>query len=301
MMSTDAPTGTPAPDPTPRASRIVGRARLARNLLARLPRGQSLLLYGGPKLGKTSLLEHLRECLNRERPGSAAYLDLARVQDVEAVASTTGGACYLLVDHADHLLAEPSFRTIALLQGRGFKAIVWTGRRAWRDFAASAPELRLHPVPLAVLLPSQAHELVSPGLTANQIEWALSNGGTHPYVLETLRSVLLQAGPKVVDDRELFRAAIERLAPCFDACLRELRHPNEARLLDYLVRIGAPVGPAYAAQALGLPTVKRDGDVLCHLGLISRWNLNEGAKLQAGCPVFNAWYLGHVAGTPAVT
>ena len=133
MMPTDAPTGTPAPDPTPRANRIVGRARLARNLLARLPRGQSLLLYGGPKLGKTSLLEHLRECLNRERPGSAAYLDLARVQDVEAAASTTGSACYLLVDHADHLLAETSSRTMALLRDREVEATVWGGGRAWLD------------------------------------------------------------------------------------------------------------------------------------------------------------------------
>jgi hypothetical protein len=30
---------------------------------------------------------------------------------------------------------------------------------------------------------------------------------------------------------------------------------------------------------------------LCCLGLISRWNLNEGAMLHAHCRIFNDWYL----------
>ena len=68
-----------------------------------------------------------------------------------------------------------------------------------------------------------------------------------------------------------------------------------------LVKIAAPVGPADAARMVGLPSVKRDGDVLSYPGLISRWNLNEGGKLQAGCRVFNAWYLAHAAGAPAAT
>jgi hypothetical protein len=34
---------------------------------------------------------------------------------------------------------------------------------------------------------------------------------------------------------------------------------------------------------------------LCCLGLISRWNLKDGAMLHANCQLFNGWYLTAVA------
>ncbi len=46
-----------------------------------------------------------------------------------------------------------------------------------------------------------------------------------------------------------------------------------------------------AGNVLNVSSVKQPADVLCYLGLISRWNLAEGAKLDARCTLFNDWCL----------
>ncbi len=64
------------------ATQFTGRTRLAQNLLSRCLRRQSILLSGGPKLGKTSMLLHLKWLVDQDREASSAtpaavYLDLA--------------------------------------------------------------------------------------------------------------------------------------------------------------------------------------------------------------------------------
>ena len=86
------------------------------------------------------------------------------------------------------------------------------------------------------------------------------------------------------------QAVQARLAPFFLGCLQAVREPIERALLDYLIVQTRPVNPREAAHALGLPTVKPAADTLCYLGLISRWNLNEGAMLHTSCRLFNDWY-----------
>ncbi len=271
----------------------VGRKGLVRNLLARLERGQSLLLYGGPKLGKTSLLRHLEASLNRDPEQPAAYLDLDTYPRLEPVPSSLPRARYLLVDNCDRLSDGEAARFIGSLQRRAGRALVWAGGRPWREFAVTQPaaaDLRLHPVPLAVLLPSEARELAGPGLRAEEIDWLLSQGGTHPYYLATLRAELL-AARAVASHDVVLKTAINRLQPCFAACLRALFTPTEARVLDHLVRQAAPLNPKTVCQALDLPTVKPEADVLAYLGMISRWNMAEGAVLHVGSGAFVTWYL----------
>lgn len=271
----------------------VGRQGLVRNLLGRLERGQSLLLYGGPKLGKTSLLRLLATRLNRDAEGAAAHVDLATAPELVPVPSSIPQARYLLVDNCDRLPDGDAARAIASLQQQAGRAVVWAGGRRWRDFAATQADragLRAHPVPLAVLLPGEARELAGPGLCADDLEWLLSQGGTHPYFLEILRDEMRAGGGEASRDVVL-KGAITRLEPCFRACLLALRTPTEARVLDYLVRRAAPLNPQAVSQALDLPTVKPEADVLAYLGLISRWNMNEGAVLQVGSGAFATWYV----------
>ncbi|MEK6525339.1 MAG: hypothetical protein AABZ22_00550, partial [Nitrospirota bacterium] len=173
-------------------------------------------------------------------------------------------------------------------------AVVWSGGRAWREFIRSGQSrLELLPVPLAVLLNGEARSLVKPDLTMDQIDSVLSYGGTHPYVLKVLRARMIADGP-TADPAQTLQAVRAQLAPFFLACLEAVREPIERTLLDHLIVQAKPMNPREAAHALGLPTVKAAADTLCYLGLISRWNLNEGAMLHASCRLFNEWYLGHV-------
>ena len=275
---------------------FVGRAGLAHNLATRCAGGQSMLVYGGPKLGKTSLLLHLREVLEQGRESGsgpdALYLDLrdedcrARFVAGKAVDSVQERSVVLLLDNCNALLPSvPSSRPA--------QATVWAGGRAWRDFVWSgglgqAPL----PVPLAVLLNGEARSLVTPDLAPNLVDAVLAYGGTHPYVLQALRVRLIAEGP-ASDLARALQAVRAELVPFFLACLQELTAPAERALLDWLIAQAKPMNPRDAAQALGQETVKSTADVLCFLGLISRWNLNDGAVLHANCRLFNDWYFAH--------
>ncbi|HZC82359.1 MAG TPA: hypothetical protein VE222_11725 [Nitrospiraceae bacterium] len=263
-----------------------------------------MLVYGGPKLGKTSLLLHLRGLLEQERESGsgngpvAEYLDLrdeeSRARFVvgqwgQPVDSAPDRSVVLLLDNCDALLPSvPSYRPA--------QATVWAGGRAWRDFVWSGGLDRAPlPVPLAVLLNGEARSLVTPDLAPHQVDAVLAYGGTHPYVLTVLRAHLIAEGPKA-DLAHAIRAVRAQLAPFFLACLQELKEPTERALLEWLITQAKPMNPRDAAHALGQETIKSTADVLCFLGLISRWNLHDGAVLHANCRIFNDWYLAHSKG-----
>jgi hypothetical protein len=282
--------------------RFVGRAGLVRNLVTRLHRRESVLLYGGPKLGKTSLLLHLRWRLEQQGVPSSDGLTAQYGDCVEAevrerfLAGDLQRSSILLLDNCDHLLPHGLGKWKPLARGKGDgdpgRTMVWAGGRAWREFIRSEHSgLKLAPVPLAILLNGEARSLVKPELTTDQVDALLSHGGTHPYVLKMLRARMI-ANP-TADPAHIIGIVQVRLAPFFLACFEAVREPVERALLDYLIRHRGPVNPRKAAQALGLPTVKPAADTLCYVGLISRWNLNEGAMLHASCRLFNDWYGAH--------
>jgi hypothetical protein len=258
-----------------------------------------VLLYGGPKLGKTSLLLHLKWLLEQQGVSSSDRLAVQYGDCVEAevrerfLAGDLQRSSILLLDNCDHLLQHglSKGKPLALGKGNGgpSQTMVWAGGRDWREFIRSERSgLKLAPVPLAILLNGEARSLVKPELTTDQVDAILSHGGTHPYVLKMLRARMI-ADP-TADPAPIVGAVQVRLAPFFLACLEAVREPVERTLLDYLIQHRGPINPRQAAQALGLPTVKPAADTLCYLGLISRWNLNEGAMLHASCRLFNDWY-----------
>jgi len=280
--------------------RFIGRAGLVKNLAGRCSAWQSVLLYGGPKLGKTSLLLQLRWVLERQQTPSwstpaVQYLDLLDL-DIRRkfLAGEWDQVQVLLLDNCEALMAEGD-RLVERVKhdaqrGTAGQAVVWVGDRAWYEYAKSAKdELNLLLAPLAVLLTSEARALVGPALQPAQIDTVLQYGGTHPYVLKTLRTQFLAAEPKAGANAVL-RAAAKTLAPFFESCAKVVE-PGEHKLLRWLVKKGKPANPKEAAKALKMPSVKAAADALCYLGLISRWNLEQGAMLHANCKLFNGWYL----------
>jgi hypothetical protein len=279
------------------ATQFTGRTRIAQNLIRRCLRRQSILLYGGPKLGKTSMLLHMKWLLDQDRETSPArpptlYLDLtdeaARKQLLVGRRATP--APIWLLDNCDHLLEEGIGKLGEFMTSASHAhAIVWAGARSWHDFALDHTwTTNLRPAPLAVLLQGEARELLTPRLTPDQITAALTAGGTHPYVLNVFVQHMLSCPG---DPTGAPATAREHLVPFFQACHEAVRLAAEQALLKYLVKQARPINPREAAAILGIPTVKPAADALCWIGLICRWNLNEGAMLQANCRVFNEWYL----------
>ena len=280
--------------------RFIGRAGLVKNLAGRCSSWQSVLLYGGPKLGKTSLLLQLRWVLERQQTPSwsspaVQYLDLLDLDmRRKFLAGEWDRTQVLLLDNCDVLMAEGdrlAERVTRYAQrGTAGQAVVWAGDRAWYEYAKSAKaELNLLLAPLAVLLNSEARALVGPTLRPPQIEAALLHGGTHPYVLKALRTQFLAAEPKV-GAKAVLRTAARTLVPFFESCAKAVE-PSEHKLLRWLAKKGKPANPREAAKALKVSSVKAAADALCYLGLISRWNLEQGAMLHANCRLFNEWYL----------
>jgi len=280
--------------------RFIGRAGLVKNLAGRCSKWQSVLLYGGPKLGKTSLLLQLRWVLERQQTPSwtnpaVQYLDLFD-QDTRRkfLVGEWDQVQALLLDNCDTLMVEGDRLTEKMTyyaqRGAAGQAVVWAGGRTWYEYAKSSKtELNLQLAPLAVLLNNEARSLVVPALQSAQIEAALQYAGTHPYVLKVLRTQLLAADPKA-GTKAVLRAATRQLEPFFEACVKAME-PGERRLFRWLAKKGKPMNPKEAARAVQAGSVKQTADTLCYLGLISRWNLEDGAKLHASCKLFNEWYL----------
>jgi hypothetical protein len=280
--------------------RFIGRAGLVKNLASRCSAWQSVLLYGGPKLGKTSLLLQLRWVLERQQTPSwsapaVQYLDLLDL-DVRRkfLAGEWDRTQVLLLDNCELLMTEGDRLAErvkrAAQRGAAGQAVVWSGTRAWYEYAKSAKaELNLLLAPLAVLLAGEARALVGPALQPAQIDAALQYGGTHPYVLKVLRAQFLAAEPRA-GVKAVMRAAARALVPFFESCANAVA-PGEHKLLRWLVKKGKPANPGEAAKALKMPSVKAAADALCYLGVISRWNQEDGAKLRANCLLFNDWYL----------
>jgi hypothetical protein len=302
-----AASGEPASSENPEAPvfgpHFVGRAGLVRNLLNRCASRQSVLVYGGPKLGKTSLLHHLKWCLEQPRASSsepaqaALYVDLNEdASHDRLLAGPYDRSAVFLLDNCDRLV-KTHLPAVEAMQGTA-QAIVWAGGRSWLDFVRSgrsspvSQSSPLVPVPLAIFLEKEARELVGADLTPDQRDTVLAYGGTHPYVLKKLRAGMIAAGQRA-DPTDLLRTTQSSLAPFFSACVDAIREPSEQTLLDYLIAQTRPVNPAEAARALGLPTIKPAADALCYLGLISRWIRDEEATLLASCRLFNDWYQAH--------
>lgn len=115
--------------------RFIGRAGLVKNLATRCSAWQSVLLYGGPKLGKTSLLLQMRWVLERQQTPSwtqppVQYLDLADedlrrrflIGEWDRVQTLLLDNCDALMEEGERLIDK---RARDVQRGAASQAVVW--------------------------------------------------------------------------------------------------------------------------------------------------------------------------------
>ncbi|MGV7229913.1 MAG: hypothetical protein ACQ9IQ_14805, partial [Nitrospirales bacterium] len=181
---------------------FLGRKGLVRNMVWRLQRGESLSLYGGPKLGKTSLLLHLAWHLNQASSSPSAsgfaaeYFDLAVETDCARLRSHSPKAeTIMLLDNCDNV-SEGDGLSLTEIQKIHSKGIVFAGGRAWKESQSGVGDgPTVKPIPLSVFLEHEARQMINQQLSPTQQALALKYGGTHPYLLNILQGELVGAGP----------------------------------------------------------------------------------------------------------
>ncbi|HIC04653.1 MAG TPA: hypothetical protein EYG58_02190 [Nitrospirales bacterium] len=275
---------------------LVGRDGMLRNVMWRLGRHESLVVFGGPKLGKSSFLLDLNQRLDRDAMTSR-YLDLDNADDQEmllAVVPDPPIGIYLL-DNCDALCEKKGTIRDFLSHSSGLRVVMAGGRRWHDEVSVNGWASELRRIPLAVLLDKDARQLVCASHLNEQVESILALAGTHPYVLNVLCAQDRDFNADA-DVAAVWSEVSEMLAPFFLNVVQQLKTPIEHRLLHYLVRLAAPVNPQIAAEALEQTTLKAVADMLSWLGVISRCIRNDEATLFANSALFNLWYVEHVAG-----
>src|SRR5207249_829111 len=143
-MSSPAPVGKAPPEiPVFGSAHFTGRTRLAQNLLSRCLRRQAIMLYGGPKLGKTSILLHLKWLVEHDRVAASAtpaavFLDLSDNGARQRLLAGlwAGAPAILLLDNCEHLLTDNRINQLRQFMDSASvaHAVVWAGARSWHDF-----------------------------------------------------------------------------------------------------------------------------------------------------------------------
>ncbi|HXC62484.1 MAG TPA: hypothetical protein VNV63_07405 [Nitrospiria bacterium] len=267
--------------------KFFGRGGLVRSLVQRLRDSQSVLLYGGPRIGKTSMLLQVRSQLKQ-----TVFLDLASQADLAALWSGNHDSVILL-DGCDQIAKQEGLLEAVqkFIQGPvAPKAIVLTGGRAWREYVRDQRifDLKLQPFPLAVYLDKEAKSFLKPYLAVADIAEMMRFTGNHPYLLQLLMAEWWRHRRQ--DFARLALGCGKELDDFFKDSLAQLGYGLERRLLDYLIEQGRPINPRQAAKDLGQADIKPAADMLCYLGLISRWIRDTEATLSAGCELFNDRY-----------
>lgn len=267
--------------------KFFGRAGLVRNLIQRLRDGQSVLLYGGPRIGKTSMLLQVQSQLKQ-----MVLLDLSSQADLAALWSGNHDSVILL-DGCDQIARQEGLLEAVrkFIQGPVVpKAIVFAGGRTWREYVRDQRifDLKLQSFPLAVYLDKEAKSFLKPYLPAEDTTAMMRFTGNHPYLLQLLMAEWWKHRRQ--DLVRLTLSCEKELDDFFKDSVTQLGHGLERRLLDDLIRQGRPVNPRQAAKDLGQADIKPAADTLCYLGLISRWIRDKEATLSADCQLFNDWY-----------
>ena len=254
---------------------FIGREGLVRNLRARVAKGESLAVIGGPKLGKTSLV---RTALSELSGHTMIEVDLAT--DPSLGFEIVPGSIVVL-DNLDGI-ADSSIESLLIrVSTAGVSGIVVTGGRrlrTWLGHSVTRAGVSFRLFPLSVLLDGELQRLIGAHPHVPLATWT----GNHPY----LTKLFLHYGDCA------FEAGRSLWEPFIQALVAEVGEGPERQLLCYLIERGIPVNPTVAGCDTGIRDMKAVSDTLVYLGVISRWIRNEEATLFAGCRLLNDFISG---------
>jgi hypothetical protein len=261
---------------------FIGREGLVRSLRARIAKGESLAVIGGPKLGKTSLV---RTALNELSDRTVIEIDLGTdpSPEFEMVPESI-----VVLDNLDAIADLAIESLLARVSAAGVSSTVVSGGRRLRTLlghsrTAAGVSFRLYP--LSVLLDGELRRLISSHPHVPLATWT----GNHPY----LTKLFLHYGETALD------AGRPQWEPFVRHLVAEVGEGPERRLLCYLIERGIPVNPTLAGSDTGIRDIKAVSDTLVYLGVISRWIRNEEATLFAGCRLLNDFITDRIAGEVA--
>jgi len=260
---------------------FIGREGLVRNLRARIAKGESLAVIGGPKLGKTSLV---RTALNGLSDRTVIERDLGT--DPSPRFELVPGSVVVL-DNLD-AIADSAIESLLARVSAATSSIVVTGGRRLRTLlghSGTGAGLSFRLFPLSVLLDGELRRLIGSHPHVPLATWT----GNHPY----LTKLFLHYGDGALDTgRSQWEPFVQHL-------VAEVGEGPERRLLCYLIERGTPVNPTLAGSDTDIRDIKVVSDTLVYLGVISRWIRNEEATLFAGCRLLNDFITGGIAGEVA--
>lgn len=262
----------------------LGRKGVVRNLRDHLLEGKSAIVWGGPKIGKTTFLEQMDEALS---PGIIPVrIDLAKEGTSDPVQSIPDGRdpVILLLDNCESLLPDPS-TCIGRLRGmtaegrRPLRGIVWAGALPWGEWAMGhrsqfGSAMRYYP--LIVLPPREAAVFLKQHLPedipSSEQKRILDLTGGHPYLLS-----------RRVEQKE------PDCSSFFDDLWKAADRPADHYVLMRLMEAGSWVFLENLRDDAGGKVPKETLDRLAISGLIVRTLVDGMAAARIVSPLIGEW------------
>lgn len=240
---------------------------------------------GGPKMGKTTLLQQVAGgLLDETRPVGVDLLKLP-TPDLKMLLTPRRKPIILLIDGCEALLPDPSgfvkqVHELTEEMNQAVRGLVWVGGVAWGEWAMAHRQEFNHPIryyPLGVLPPKEARPILTQGLSegtpSSELERLLDLSGGHPYLL---------------------RALLERQEIPLDGFFSELwkaaSSPSEQVILSRLVSAGSWVHLEDLRDGRGGKPPKAILDRLATLGLIIRTLVEGAAAARIVSPLLLDWH-----------
>ena len=263
---------------------VLGRGLLVQNLLGHLLKGTWSVVAGGPKIGKTTLLQQVAgNLLDGIRPVMVEPMKITTL-DFKTTRMRPARPVILLIDGCEVLLPDPggvvrrAHQRIQKMDG-AVRAVVWAGGVAWGEWAIAHKQEFGHPIryyPLVVLPPKEARPILlknlPQGTPASEVERLLDLSGGHPYLLKRLVE-----GPEA--DCDSFFAELWKAAGSI----------HEQAVLQRLVSAGTWVSLEDLRDTTGRRPTKATLDRLAILGLIHRTLVAGAAAARIVSPLLVDW------------
>ncbi len=272
----------------------LGRRTTVRNLVHHLTMGRSAVVVGGPKMGKTTLLQQTAAdvAVHALHP---IVIDLMTDTGLDLERRIPEGPHHviLFLDGCERLLPDPSpvvrqIRQASEQLGPHLRAIVWAGGVAWGEWAMAHLPAFGCPIryyPLIVLPPKEARPYLKqhwPALPPAELERARERSGGHPYLLS--RMVERPRG-----DNDAFFAELWSVAD----------NPTEHHVLMQLIEKGSWVLLQELHSETGEKVSKTVLDRLAIAGLITRTLVDGAASAAIVSPLLADWVRRTTNGQPA--